>query len=136
MHKPSLLAYAWFAFSAGALVCCTQAADQPQWGHAWTRNQVSSETGLPATFAPETGENIKWIAPLGTRCYATPVIADGRIYIGTNNGAPRMADATPRSGMVRGFGDVAFSLEVGEIGMAKYSVGSSPYGWHIIKRLS
>jgi hypothetical protein len=58
------------------------------------------------------------------------------IYKMTNRGAPRMGDATPRSGMVRAFGDVAFSLDVGEIGMADYSATSSPYGWHIIKRLS
>ena len=57
------------------------------------------------------------------------------IFKMTNNGAPRMSGAAPRSGMVRAFGDVAFSLTVGEVGMASYSAGSSPYGWHIIKRL-
>ncbi|HSH14395.1 MAG TPA: hypothetical protein VLD18_00075, partial [Verrucomicrobiae bacterium] len=36
------------------------AADQPQWGHAWTRNQVSAERNLPATFDIESGANIKW----------------------------------------------------------------------------
>lgn len=37
--------------------------------------------------------------------------------------------------MVTGFGDVAFELEVGEIGMAAYDPEKSKYGWHIIKRL-
>jgi parvulin-like peptidyl-prolyl isomerase len=46
-----------------------------------------------------------------------------------------MAGAATRSGMVRAFGDVAFGLAVGEVGMANYSAGGSPYGWHIIKRL-
>lgn len=41
----------------------------------------------------------------------------------------------PRTGLVKGFGDVGFSLEVGEIGMAEYNTSASPYGWHIIKRL-
>ena len=58
------------------------------------------------------------------------------IYKMTNNGAPIMTGAVPRSGMVPAFGDVAFALSVGEVGMANYSGGSSPYGWHIIKRLS
>jgi parvulin-like peptidyl-prolyl isomerase len=58
------------------------------------------------------------------------------IYKMTNKGAPIMTGAVPRSGMVPAFGDVAFSLAVGEIGMASYSGGSSPYGWHIIKRLN
>jgi parvulin-like peptidyl-prolyl isomerase len=41
----------------------------------------------------------------------------------------------PRDGMVPAFGDVGFSLEVGEIGMSEYDHQKSPYGWHIIKRL-
>jgi parvulin-like peptidyl-prolyl isomerase len=41
----------------------------------------------------------------------------------------------PREKMVRAFGDVSFSLQVGEIGMAPYDPLHSPYGWHIIKRL-
>lgn len=40
-----------------------------------------------------------------------------------------------RDGMVPAFGDVAFSLEVGEVGLAPYDAKSSPFGWHIIKRL-
>lgn len=41
----------------------------------------------------------------------------------------------PRTGMVPAFGDVGFKLKVGEIGMAEYKRGKSPYGWHIIKRI-
>ena len=40
-----------------------------------------------------------------------------------------------RAKMVPYFGDVSFSLEVGEIGLAVYDSGKSKYGWHIIKRL-
>jgi foldase protein PrsA len=40
-----------------------------------------------------------------------------------------------RAGMVKGFGDVSFSLEVGGIGMAEYDPQKSKYGWHIIKRV-
>jgi outer membrane protein assembly factor BamB len=65
------------------------AADQPQWGQAWSRNMVSKEKGLPDSFDPKTGKNIKWSARLGTETHSTPVVAGGRIYIGTNNGEPR-----------------------------------------------
>lgn len=41
----------------------------------------------------------------------------------------------PRERMVKGFGDAAFSLKVGEVGLAVYDPQKSPYGWHIIKRL-
>jgi hypothetical protein len=33
------------------------------------------------------------------------------------------------------FGDVAFGLAVGEVGLAAYHAATSPYGWHVIKRL-
>ncbi len=65
------------------------AGDRPQWGERCSRNMVSGETGLPDRFDPETGENVKWSAPLGTECYSTPVVAGGRVLIGTNNGQPR-----------------------------------------------
>ncbi|HPD47174.1 MAG TPA: PQQ-binding-like beta-propeller repeat protein [Anaerohalosphaeraceae bacterium] len=71
------------------LAPAARAADQPQWGHYPTRNMVSTETGLPTTFNPVTGENIKWIVDLGTESYATPVVAEGCVFIGTNNAKPR-----------------------------------------------
>ena len=40
-----------------------------------------------------------------------------------------------RSGMVKAFGDVSFSLDVGEISMTQFDPETSKYGWHIIKRL-
>jgi hypothetical protein len=59
------------------------------------------------------------------------------IYKMTNTGV--MADKSkrefPRAGMVKAFGDVGFSLEVGGVGLAVYDPATSKYGWHIIKRL-
>ena len=40
-----------------------------------------------------------------------------------------------RARMVKAFGDVSFSLSVGEIDMTEFNTETSPYGWHIIKRL-
>jgi parvulin-like peptidyl-prolyl isomerase len=42
----------------------------------------------------------------------------------------------PRAAMVPAFGDVGFSLDVDGIGVAEYDEASSPFGWHIIKRLA
>jgi outer membrane protein assembly factor BamB len=64
-------------------------ADQPQWGQAWSRNMVSSEKGLPDSFDPQTGQNIRWMARLGTESHSTPIIARSRVLIGTNNNEPR-----------------------------------------------
>lgn len=66
-----------------------QAADQPQMGHAWTRNPVSTETGLPPDFDLASGRNVRWSVELGTESHSTPVIAHGRVLIGSNNGNPR-----------------------------------------------
>jgi outer membrane protein assembly factor BamB len=65
------------------------AADQPQWGEAWSRNMVSSERGLVQEFEPKSGRNIRWRVPLGTETHSTPIVAKGRVYIGTNNDQPR-----------------------------------------------
>ncbi len=72
-----------------ALICPVSAADQPQWGQKYSRNMVSAETGLPDSFDPATGRNVKWVAPLGTESYSTPVVAGGKVFIGTNNERPR-----------------------------------------------
>jgi outer membrane protein assembly factor BamB len=67
------------------------AADQPQLASAWGRNFVSAETNLPVFFDPASGSNVLWVADLGTESHATPVIANGRVYVGGNNGRPRDA---------------------------------------------
>lgn len=80
----AILLTAWLAGRLAA-----PAGDHAQLGAAWTRNMVSPETGLPARFDPQTGEHLVWSAALGTETHATPVIAGGRILVGTNNGEPR-----------------------------------------------
>ena len=59
------------------------------------------------------------------------------IYGMSNKGIP--ADASKgeysRTGMVPAFGDVGFKLAVGAIGVADYDPRTSPYGYHVIKRL-
>jgi parvulin-like peptidyl-prolyl isomerase len=57
------------------------------------------------------------------------------IYTMTNDGVPIMSGTHAREQMAMSFGDVAFSLAVGEVGLARYDGFKSPYGWHIIKRL-
>jgi len=80
---------------------CVLAADVPQWCGGDCRNMVSAETNLPADFARgeidstnsamhvATGKNLKWAVKLGSQTCGTPVIVNGRLYIGTNNSSPR-----------------------------------------------
>ncbi|UCH69810.1 MAG: PQQ-like beta-propeller repeat protein, partial [Candidatus Bathyarchaeota archaeon] len=71
------------------VISVVYAEDRPQWGQRYSRNMISYETVLPDTFDPATGKNIKWVADLGTETYSTPVVASGRVLIGTNNDRPR-----------------------------------------------
>ncbi len=77
------------SFAVAILATPLLATDQPQWGQAWSRNQVSAERGLPDYFDPKTGSNVLWSVPLGTETYSTPVVSGGRVYVGTNNEQPR-----------------------------------------------
>ena len=75
--------------------------DWPQWGGRPVRNMVSDEKGLPGSFdppekkadgqMPEMAKAASLVRSLrlGSETYGSPVIAGGRIFVGTNNGAPR-----------------------------------------------
>ncbi len=80
----------------------TPGQDWTMWGGDATRNMVSTEkVSIPVDFEPgreigRTGEidpestrHIKWIAKLGSQTYGNTVVANGKVLIGTNNGAPR-----------------------------------------------
>jgi parvulin-like peptidyl-prolyl isomerase len=57
------------------------------------------------------------------------------IYGMSNRGVAPARGEYARDGMVPAFGNAGFPLQVGEIGIADYDQRSSPYGWHIVKRL-
>lgn len=110
--------------SLGLSALALWAADQPQWGERWSRNMVSSETALAGSFDPSTGRNLRWTAQLGTETHATPVIAHGRVYIGTNNGQPRDARHAGDRGILMCFdektGEFLWQLVVPKIKTSVY----------------
>ncbi len=63
----------------------------PQWGGSPARNNVSGATNLPSTWDVSSGQNILWNTKLGTFSFGSPVVASGKVLIGTNNGAERVA---------------------------------------------
>ena len=60
--------------------------DWPQWGGSTSRNNTPDAKNIPIKWDIETGENIRWSMPLGSETYGNPVIANGKVYVGTNNG--------------------------------------------------
>jgi outer membrane protein assembly factor BamB len=69
-----------------------------------TRNMVSDATGLPSKWDMKTGANIKWSQPTGSQTYAGPVVAGGKVYVGTNNEGVRNPKIKGDKGVVMAFG--------------------------------
>lgn len=79
---------------AGLLVTGTAiSGDWPQWCGSDGKNMVSSEKGLPDSFAPgarrgggtvdlSTATNVKWGVKIGTAFFSTPSVADGKVFVG------------------------------------------------------
>jgi len=57
------------------------------------------------------------------------------IYDMSGRGVSAGPGEYPRDKMVPAFGNVGFAISPGNIGIADYDPQTSPYGWHIIKRL-
>ena len=61
--------------------------DWIMWGGTADRNMVSSMTDLPLEWDVDAGTNVKWVAALGSQTYGNPVVANGKVFVGTNNEA-------------------------------------------------
>jgi len=65
-------------------------APLPMFGGSPGRNMVNlAATGVPTEFDPKEKDSLKWVAKLGSRAYGGPVIAGGKVFVGTNNQYPR-----------------------------------------------
>lgn len=66
------------------------AGDWPMWGGTMSRNMFNATTGISLDFEPATdpkdGKKLLWVATLGSQTYGNPVVAGGRVFVGTNNG--------------------------------------------------
>ncbi|MEJ7592450.1 MAG: PQQ-binding-like beta-propeller repeat protein [Planctomycetaceae bacterium] len=60
--------------------------DWPQWGGSRQRNNTPSGRNIPTEWDITSGKNIKWAVKLGSETYGNPCIANGKVFIGTNNG--------------------------------------------------
>lgn len=93
-------------FAVTALATATLRADDwPMLGGRPDRNMVSRELHLPTEWSGgEKGpaKNLKWSAPLGKVTFGSPVIAGGRVFIGTDNDAP---DHSEQRGVLKCFSE-------------------------------
>jgi outer membrane protein assembly factor BamB len=64
--------------------------DWNMFGGSQTRNMVNTvETHMPIDWSVKTRKNVKWFVELGSQSYGNPVVAGGKIFVGTNNNSPR-----------------------------------------------
>ncbi len=100
-RKPLTFLILFAVVAAG--VVAAPSVERAMFGGSPSRNMVSAETGLPSEWDVETGTNILWSEPLGSQSYGGPVIAGGKVYVGTNNEAPRVPEIQGDRGVVMAF---------------------------------
>src|SRR5947207_6312697 len=121
----------------GALPALVSAGDWPMWGHDSSRNMVSEEKGLPDSFDAgqiksgseeidmATTKNVRWVAKLGSQSYGNPTVAGGKVFVGTNNEAPRNPKLAGDRGVLMCFdektGKFLWQLAVPKLGTGKSS---------------
>lgn len=119
------------------LTSTAAAKDWPMWGKDFSRNMFSAETGLPDDFiAGEFGsgtdsidmattKNVRWIAKLGSQTYGNPTVANGRVYVGTNNDSPRdkrfQGDRSVVLCLTEATGELLWQLNIPKLGTGKVS---------------
>jgi outer membrane protein assembly factor BamB len=84
----------------------SEARSWPLFGGSVSRNLVNLvEHDLPTAWSVEPGkeQNIKWVVDLGSKAYGGPVVARGRILVGTNNQGPRNPKVTGDKGILMCF---------------------------------
>jgi outer membrane protein assembly factor BamB len=72
-------------------------AEWSQWGGSAVRNNTPVGHNIPTEWNvgsfdyrtgewdPTTAKNILWVARLGSQSYGNPVVADGKVFVGSNN---------------------------------------------------
>jgi outer membrane protein assembly factor BamB len=81
-------------------------ADWPMLGGTPQRNLVNTaEKNIPHEWSVKEGEtkNLKWHAELGMVSYGGPVVAGGKVFVGTNNAKPRNPSLKGDKGVVMCF---------------------------------
>jgi outer membrane protein assembly factor BamB len=120
-----------------ALAPTLYAKDWPMWGGTPTRNMVADAKNLPIEIDPGTidpenetidlskTKNVLWTAKLGSQTYGNPVVANGKVLVGTNNESPRDPTQVGDRGNLMCFdektGSFLWQLIVPKLGAGKVS---------------
>ncbi len=80
-----------------ASTCFGQAEEWPMWGGTPGRNMVSPAKNVSLDFDLQKGKEGKvvWQQGLGSQTYGNPIVAGGKVFVGTNNGGGWRKDKYP-----------------------------------------
>jgi outer membrane protein assembly factor BamB len=101
------------------------------------RNMVNTvDKNIPTEWNVEDGKrkNIKWIADLGSYCYGGPLIADGMVFVGTNNSNPRDKSIKDQQAVLMAFSEadgkflwqIVHGIANGQTESLRYGLCSTP----------
>ncbi len=96
-------ALAWLLVAPALILA---ADDYPMFGRTDARNMVDpAAKNIPDTFSVKRNKEkgVKWKAVLGGNAFGGPVIAGGRVFVGTNNDKPRDPKVMGDKGVVMCF---------------------------------
>lgn len=79
------------------VMCQQPSGDSLQWGGSPTHNNVRHATAIPGywwsgvddvgAWDRSRAKNVKWCVNIGSQTYGNPIVAGGKVFVGTNNGA-------------------------------------------------
>ena len=101
METPQVLILG--ALAALAAPAAAPAQEIAMFGNTPSRNMVSDETGVVGDWDVNTGRNVLWSQPVGSQAYGGPVVANNRVYVGTNNEGLRDPSIEGDRGVVMAF---------------------------------
>jgi outer membrane protein assembly factor BamB len=106
-------------------------ADWPMLGGTPWRNMANpTAKNIPAQWSIEDGklQNIKWMVQLGTKSYGGPVVADGKVFMGTNNQKPRDKTVKGQKAVVMCFNEADGKFLWQSVHETTSAMDAAPYG--------
>jgi len=93
----------WLLMLTGLAAWPLTSQDWPMWGGTAQRNMMSAMKNLPDSWDVTTGKHVKWKAQIGSTSNGNPVVANGKIFLGSNNGHPRNPEIVGDKGVLMCF---------------------------------
>src|SRR5579871_2566115 len=97
--------FALVALAIVAVMVWAVSGDWPMWGGTPDRNMVSDAKGIVTTWDVNSKKNVKWVSELGSQNYGNPTVADGKVFVGTNNEGNRDKKFTGDKGVLMAFNE-------------------------------